>query len=424
MTMVNARRIEKITHELDAVVSVPGSKSIANRALVCAALASGESVISGVPDGNDTEAMIEALILLGARIERTHDNVIFRSGIDLDRNEPITLNARLAGTTARFLTAVCGLVSGPTLITGESSLLSRPMNDLHQALLSLGVSVEWRGDAGQLPVVIHRGVTTGSTVELPAAISSQFTSALLLISPLLPGGLSLSIVGEVVSQPYIDMTSVVMRSFGAQVDVALSSMIVAAGDYIGASFQVEPDASSSSYPLAASAIVGGSVEINGLGSDSIQGDAKFAELLGRMGCDVQYTPHSVIVSRDRDTELQGIDVDMRDMSDLVPTLAAVAVFASSPTTIRGVGFIRAKESNRIDDLVAELQAIGVNAQATPDGLIVHPSQVRGGLVDTHHDHRMAMAFALIGIGSGGVEIANPSVVGKSWPGFWSMLDGL
>jgi 3-phosphoshikimate 1-carboxyvinyltransferase len=424
MTMVNARRIEKITHELDAVVSVPGSKSIANRALVCAALASGESVISGVPDGNDTEAMIEALMLLGARIERTDNNVIFRSGIDLDRNEPITLNARLAGTTARFLTAVCGLVSGPTLITGESSLLSRPMNDLHQALLSLGISVEWRGDAGHLPVVIHRGVTTGSTVELPAAISSQFTSALLLISPLIPGGLSLSIVGEVVSQPYIDMTSVVMRSFGGQVDVALSSMIVAAGDYIGASFQVEPDASSSSYPLAASAIVGGSVEINGLGSDSIQGDAKFAELLGRMGCDVQYTPHSVIVSRDRDTELQGIDVDMRDMSDLVPTLAAVAVFASSPTTIRGVGFIRAKESNRIDDLVAELQAIGVNAQATPDGLIVHPSQVRGGLVDTHHDHRMAMAFALIGIGSGGVEIANPSVVGKSWPGFWSMLDGL
>jgi 3-phosphoshikimate 1-carboxyvinyltransferase len=424
MTMVNARRIEKITHELNAVVSVPGSKSIANRALVCAALASGESVISGVPDGNDTEAMIEALMLLGARIERTDDNVIFRSAIDLDRNEPITLNARLAGTTARFLTAVCGLVSGPTLITGESSLLSRPMNDLHQALLSLGISVEWRGDAGHLPVVIHRGVTTGSTVVLPAAISSQFTSALLLISPLLSGGLSLSIVGEVVSQPYIDMTSVVMRSFGAQVDVALSSMIVAPGGYIGASFQVEPDASSSSYPLAASAIVGGSVEINGLGSDSIQGDAKFAELLGRMGCDVQYTPHSVIVSRDRDTELQGIDVDMRDMSDLVPTLAAVAVFASSPTTIRGVGFIRAKESNRIDDLVAELQAIGVNAQANPDGLIVHPSQVRGGLVDTHHDHRMAMAFALIGIGSGGVEIANPSVVGKSWPGFWSMLDGL
>ena len=424
MTMVNARRIEKITHELDAVVSVPGSKSIANRALICAALAGGESVISGVPDGNDTEAMIEALMLLGARIERTDDNVIVRSAIDLDRIEPITLNARLAGTTARFLTAVCGLVSGPTLITGESSLLSRPMNDLHQALLSLGISVEWKGDAGHLPVVIHRGVTTGSTVVLPAAISSQFTSALLLISPLLPGGLSLSIVGEVVSQPYIDMTSVVMRSFGAQVDVALSSMIVAAGDYIGASFQVEPDASSSSYPLAAAAIVGGSVEINGLGSDSIQGDAKFAELLGRMGCDVQYTPHSVIVSRDRDTELQGIDVDMRDMSDLVPTLAAVAVFASSPTTIRGVGFIRAKESNRIDDLVAELQTIGVNAQAAPDGLIVHPSQVRGGVVDTHHDHRMAMAFALIGIGSGGVEIANPSVVGKSWPGFWSMLDGL
>jgi 3-phosphoshikimate 1-carboxyvinyltransferase len=424
MTMVNARRIEKITHKLNAVVSVPGSKSIANRALICAALSSGESEIAGVPDGDDTEAMIEGLISLGARIDRSGNKVFFQSGIDVSRTDSITLNARLAGTTARFLTAVCGLVLGPTLITGEKSLLSRPMNDLHQALLSLGISVEWMGESGHLPVVIQRGVTTGSTVELPAAISSQFTSALLLISPVLPDGLSLSIVGEVVSQPYIDMTTVVMRSFGAQVDAALSSMIVAPGGYLGASFQVEPDASSSSYPLAASAIVGGSVEITGLGSNSIQGDAKFAELLGRMGCDVQYTPHSVIVRRDRGTELQGIDVDMRDMSDLVPTLAAVAVFASSPTTIRGVGFIRSKESNRIDDLVAELQAIGVDAFATPDGLIVHPSQVRGGLVDTHHDHRMAMAFALVGIGSGGVEIANPSVVRKSWPGFWSMLDGL
>lgn len=418
------RRIEKIDHQLNAVVHVPGSKSIANRALVCAALAHGESELTGVPDGDDTEAMIEGLKVLGARIERSDDKVLVRSGIDLERKEAATINARLAGTTARFLSGVCGLVQGPTLITGEPSLLSRPMNDLHQAILSLGANVEWQGEKGFLPAIISRGKTTQTTVALPASISSQFSTALLLMAPVLTDGLAVSIVGEVISQPYIDMTAKVMRSFGARVSEGISIMNVAPGGYRGTSFRVEPDASSSSYPLAASAIVGGSVEIEGLGKDSMQGDAKFAELLSRMGCDVQYTSTSIAVRRDKNKELLGIDVDMRDMSDLVPTLAAVAVYASSPTVIRGVGFIRSKESNRIDDLASELRNIGVNTTATTDGLIVNPSDVRGGSVDTHHDHRMAMAFSLIGIGSGGIDILNPSVVSKSWPGFWSMIDGL
>jgi 3-phosphoshikimate 1-carboxyvinyltransferase len=424
MSMSDIRRVEKLDHELNAVVSVPGSKSIANRALICAALADGVSEVNGVPDGDDTEAMIECLNLLGARIERMGTTVTFRSAIDLDRKDLLTLDARLAGTTARFLTAVCGLISGPTLITGQKSLLSRPMNDLHQALLSLGVQVEWKGDAGNLPAVVHRGKTSGSTVELPGTISSQFTSALMLISPALPLGLSLSILGEVISQPYIDMTASVMRHFGARVEEGVSKTTISSGGYRGSSFHVEPDASSSSYPLAAAAIVGGSVEIVGLGKESIQGDAKFAELLSRMGCDVEYTQHSVSVRRVKSRQLQGIDVDMRDMSDLVPTLAAIAVYASTPTTIRGVGFIRSKESNRIDDLVHELRSIGVDAIASSDGLIVHPSEVQGGLVETHHDHRLAMAFALIGLGSGGVSISDPTVVKKSWPGYWSMLEGL
>lgn len=424
MNNENVRRIEKIDHQLNAVVHVPGSKSIANRALVCAALAHGESELTGVPDGDDAEAMIEGLKVLGSRIERFDDKVLVRSGIDLERKEPATINARLAGTTARFLSGVCGLVQGPTLITGEPSLLSRPMNDLHQALLSLGANVEWKGDKGFLPAIISRGKRTQTTVALPASISSQFSTALLLMAPALTDGLAVSIVGEVISQPYIDMTARVMRSFGARVSEGISNMHVAPGGYLGTSFRVEPDASSSSYPLAASAIVGGSVEIQGLGKDSMQGDAKFAELLSRMGCDVQYTSTSIAIRRDKNKELLGIDVDMRDMSDLVPTLAAVAAFASTPTIIRGVGFIRSKESNRIDDLVKELRSIGVEANATADGLTVQPSSVRGGQVDTHHDHRMAMAFSLIGIGSGGIDILNPSVVSKSWPRFWSMIDGL
>lgn len=424
MNMGDVRQIKKVDHEVNAVVHVPGSKSIANRALICAALAVGESELIGIPDGDDTEAMIEGLITLGARIKKTENTVYVRSGIDLARKQSANINARLAGTTARFLSAVCALVEGRTSVSGEDSLLSRPMNDLHQALLTLGAQIEWHSERGRLPATFSRGTTTGSAVSLPADISSQFTSALLLISPALANGLAISTVGEVISQPYITMSQLVMRSFGAHVDAKGGVITVAQGGYCGTTFTVEPDASSASYPLAAAAIVGGSVSVPGLGQDSIQGDAQFARLLGRMGCDVAYTAHSVSVMRNRNAELQGIDVDMRDMSDLVPTLAAVAVFAATPTTIRGVGFIRSKESNRIDDLVAELQAIGADATATTDGLIVRPASIRGGVVQTHHDHRMAMAFALIGIGVGEIAISQPLVVNKSWPGFWSMLEGL
>jgi 3-phosphoshikimate 1-carboxyvinyltransferase len=424
MNQLDVRRVDAIDHLLDAVVDVPGSKSIANRALMCAALAQGSSTITGLPDGDDTEAMLEGLVALGARINRSNHDAVFQSGITLDRDSAVTVNARLAGTTSRFLTALCGLISGPTLITGEPKLLARPMDDLHNALSSLGVQISWEGERGHLPVMVSKGKTVQSSVSLPGSISSQFTSALLLIAPLFESGLIISMSGEVISRPYIDMTITVMRAFGAEISTEGSQLHVLPGGYRGSHFDVEPDASSASYPLAAAAIVGGSVEVRRLGRSSIQGDARFADLLEQMGCDVRRTDQSVSVFRGKTTRMKGIDVDMRDMSDLVPTLAAVAAFASSPTTIRGVGFIRAKESNRIEDLVNELRNIGVHASATPDGLIVEPSQVGSGVVNTHHDHRLAMAFAVMGLGVGGVEICDPSVVTKSWPEFWSMLASL
>jgi 3-phosphoshikimate 1-carboxyvinyltransferase len=198
----------------------------------------------------------------------------------------------------------------------------------------------------------------------------------------------------------------------------------AAGDYVGTTYVVEPDASSASYPLAAAAIAGGQVVVAGLGRSSLQGDSKFVDVLARMGCAVEHIGDDVVLSRSPEMPLMGITIDMRDMSDLVPTLAVVAAFAQTSTTITGVGFIRNKESDRIGDLAHELRVLGVAVDELADGLTIHPSVTHAGAVDTHHDHRLAMSLALIGLVTPGVVINDPMVVTKSWPEYWTMLGAL
>lgn len=422
--MSQYRQVHPLNREVDAVVVVPGSKSIANRALICAALANGVSTLINCPEGDDTSAMIENLKLLGATIDVHPEKVMVSSSIDFGRSQSLTLNAKLAGTTSRFLTAVSALVDAPTTVTGDEKLTLRPMGDLHRALQSIGADLQGP-TPGHIPVTIQGSLQMRSEVELSATISSQFSSAILLIAPLLSHGLILNLVGDVVSQPYIEMTISVMREFGAQVDVqSPRKIVVHPVRYRGTNFTIEPDASSASYPLAIAAVVGGTVKIEGLGNSSMQGDAQFASLLAQMGCDVTMTATSTIVHRENGISLKGIDVNLKDMSDLVPTVAAVAVFASTPTVIRGVSFIRLKESNRIDDLVHELETVGVTVLATEDGMIIQPSLPRSGNIDTHHDHRLAMAFCVIGLGGTGVSIGDPGVVSKSWPSFWRFVESL
>ena len=410
---------------LNASVRVPGSKSVAARALVCAALAVGESTVSNLPSGDDTQAMLDGVALLGAEIERHGDKVRFTSSIPVDRSEPLVIDARLAGTTARFLTAVASLRRGEVVITGEEALRRRPMHDLHQALADIGFEVSPLNGSGMLPVSVKRGEQKSVRVIIPATTSSQFTTALMLIAPKLPQGLSIVTEGEAVSQSYLDMTVGVQRSFGVRpIERQQQVFRYESRDYVGTHYEVEPDASSASYPLAAAAIVGGRVVISGLGRSSLQGDSKFAEVLVQMGCSVARSDDDVVLSRTPETPLIGVTVDMRDMSDLVPTLAVVAAFAQTSTTITGVGFIRKKESDRIGDLSAELRKLGVSVDEHPDGLTVHPSTTHAGNVDTHHDHRLAMALALVGLVTPGVVINDSMVVTKSWPEYWNMLGAL
>ncbi len=429
--------VQHVDRPLDAVVRVPGSKSIANRALVCAALADGESVLRNVPGGDDTAAMLTCVSLLGAGVtvsaHELTEVTVLGTGAVL-RDGPMTLPTQLAGTTSRFVTAVCALGAGHYEIDGLAPLRARPMGPLHDALVSLGVSVQPGGEWGHLPVVIEglrttaaadpaRNATATKTVQMPGDISSQYITALMLIAPYLAGGLRIELTTPLVSRPYVAITAAVMRSFGVP-DVAVADAVitVAPGRYSACSYDIEPDASSASYPFAAAAICGGSVRVPDLGHDALQGDAAFVDVLAAMGCTVERGVGGTVVSRH--AELTGITIDMADLSDLVPTLAAIAPFASSPTEITGVGFIRAKESDRLGDLVAELRKCGIDAVELDDGLRVQPGFVSGAALDTHHDHRLAMSFAVMGLRIPGMRVHDPAVVSKSWPDFWLALESM
>lgn len=408
---------------LDARVEVPGSKSIANRALVCAALASGTSTLFGVPAGDDTAAMVSGLASLGVRI--TLDGTcaaVHGTGGRLAPGDHLVA-ARLAGTTSRFLTAVGALAPGTVTVDGDPPLRARPMAPLHDALAALGAEVRPLERQGHLPVRVGRGGLRGGTVALPGDVSSQYVTALMLIAPLLERGLTIELTSPLVSRPYVAITAAVMAEFGARgIAVGEHAVRVEPGGYSAGELTVEPDASSASYPLAAAAICGGRVSVPGLGTESLQGDARFAGLLAMMGCSVTVDAGATTVSRDPAGTLRGIEaVDMADLSDLVPTLAVVAAFATSPTRITGVGFIRQKESDRLGDLVAELTALGADAEEEDDGMVIRPAELHGGRVGTHHDHRLAMALSLVGLVVPGVVVEDPAVVSKSWPQWWEVL---
>jgi 3-phosphoshikimate 1-carboxyvinyltransferase len=429
----DVHRVRPAPEPLSAVVRVPGSKSVANRALVCAALADGTSHLSGVAPGDDTAAMLDCLRALGVGVSQA-DELAVADEVLIDGTGgrlapgPATLPARLAGTTSRFVTALAALGAGPFTIDGLPPLRSRPMTPLHDALAALGAHVSPGERWGHLPVTVGGpigGVGDGApaNVAIRGDVSSQYITALMLIGPYLPHGLRIELTTPLVSRSYLGITAAVMVSFGVDgVEVGDDVVTVPAGRYRATDYIVEPDASSASYPLAAAAIVGGTVHVPGLTQASLQGDARFADVLGEMGCDVVVNDRGTTVTREG--PLRGLDIDMVDLSDLVPTLAVVAPFAHTPTTIRGVGFIRGKESDRLGDLCRELRSAGVRATETDDGLVVAPGHPHGARLGTHHDHRLAMSFGLLGLVADGIEIEDPAVVSKSWPHFWQMLEEL
>ncbi|MGH9187531.1 MAG: 3-phosphoshikimate 1-carboxyvinyltransferase [Acidimicrobiales bacterium] len=418
-TLPDPLPIEPLRAPPDTSVTVPGSKSITNRALVCAALAGGDSELSGALFADDTRVMIESLRRLGFDLTADEGGAalaVHGSGGAV-RATSANLDAGLSGTTARFVAPLAALGSGRYRIDGAPPLRARPVADLVTALRSLGATVTEEGDPGRLPLVVS-GPLRGGRARLAGDVTSQFVSALLLAGPAMTGGLRVELTTPLVSQPYVAMTAAVMAAFGASVD----GLSVPSGRYHGRRYAIEPDASAASYFLAAAAICGGRVRIEGLGHRSLQGDARFVDLLERMGAAVERADSALTVTGTG--VVHGIEADLRDMPDMAQTLAVVAVFADAPTRVSGVGFIRGHETDRIAAVVAELRRCGIDARDEPDGFVVQPGQPRAAVIQTYDDHRMAMSFALLGLRVPGIAISDPGCVAKTFPGYWDALAGL
>ena len=418
---------------IDATVTVPGSKSITNRALVAAALADGTSLLTGALLAEDTHLMIEALRALGIAI--TVDEADCAIEITGCRGLIPAGEARLfcgnAGTVMRFCTALAALSHGRFELGGVERMRERPIGELGDVLQALGCGIEYLEAHGYPPIAVHASGLSGGKVSFHSPRSTQFISALLLAAPNARGDVFIEITGEVPSIPYLKLTTALMDKFDVAVieqhDSSSQKYIVAAPQrYRGVGCAVEPDASNAAYFLAAPAIAGGRVTLEGLGTDSVQGDSRFVDVLEQMGCRIQRGPKWLTVTGPTEGEgLRGIDVDLGDMPDTVQTLAVLALFADGPTTIRNVGNLRIKETDRLAALNCELTKLGAAVEERPDGLrITPPARLTPGAIDTYNDHRMAMSFALAGLKCPGIAINDPQCCAKTFPDFFDRLERL
>ena len=415
--------IDSLVEPPNARLDLPGSKSITNRALVVAGLADGESELSGVLFSQDTHVMMDSLQKMGVGIRQNPNGLsVSISGTGGSLQKPAeTIWVHQSGTTARFCLPLAALCGQEVTIDGDEQIKNRPHEELCKALQSLGAQIEYLEVPNSFPLVINGKDLQGGRISLNGGISSQFISALLLAAPCFPDQLELNIDGDLVSRPYIDMTISVMQAFGAQVQrVNDRRYVISPTGYRKSRYEIEPDASAASYFFAAAAISGGSITIEGIGSQSIQGDKGFVDIVEKMGAKVVRSDNALSVTGTG--SLIGIDASMKEISDTVPTLAAIAPLASGPTVISDVAFIAQKESDRVTALITELRKIGIKAEKTETGMVIYPGEVQKGTIHTYDDHRIAMAFSILGLVVPGITLDSPQCVAKTFPSFFDVLD--
>ena len=406
---------------VNAIVEIPGSKSITNRALLVAALAQGDSLLENALFSEDSEYFAKCVEQLGIPIElNPHQAQIKIAGRGGEiPAQQADLFVGLAGTAARFISALVGLGNGEYRLDGVPRMRERPMGDLLTVLQTGGAKINFEGNPGFMPYTIYGQQFSGGHFRLKANQTSQQLSALLMIAPYAQQDTIIEVEGTLVSQSYVKMTSRLMADFGVEViETAENQFQIKAGQrYQGRDYTIEPDASNASYFFAAAAVTGGRVRVNHLTKESCQGDILWLSVLEQMGCQIKHGDDYTEVTGPE--QLQGIDIDMNDMSDLVQTLGAIAPFASTPVTIRNVEHIRYKETERIRAVVTELQRLGVKVEEFSDGLRIEPSAIAPTAIETYHDHRMAMAFAVTGLKTPGIVIKNPSCTAKTFPDYFT-----
>jgi 3-phosphoshikimate 1-carboxyvinyltransferase len=425
LTTSSSLQITPIKHPLNATVRVPGSKSLTNRALLIAALANGTTKITNALFSDDSKYFAKALQTLGFDIqldEANHEMTVTGLGGKIPARKA-ELFIGNAGTAARFLSAFLALGNGEYILDGEPRMRERPIGDLIDALHQLGVELEATNNCP--PVEIFAKGLMGGKTKIAGNISSQFLSALLMVAPYAQSSIEIELTTDLNSKPYVDMTVAIMKDFGVEIERKdYSQFTVFPSTYLPiTNYSVESDASAASYFFAAPAICGGTVRVENISRKSVQGDIAFLNILQQMGCTVEEIDNCILVTGH--SKLHGVDVDMRDLSDTAQTLAAVAPFAASPTRIRGIGSARVKETDRVHATCTELVRLGVQVEEHDDGMTIHPCQTfQPSNVQTYNDHRMAMAFSLIGLRFDGVTIENPACVSKTFPNYFDILEAL
>lgn len=420
--------LQPVTSPVCGVIRPPGSKSITNRAMVMAALADGPLAMTGVLDSLDTRVMVESLRRLGFHVDQ--DLATCRCTVHGLGGHIPSKSADLwlenSGTSIRFLTALCALGSGTYRLDGVERMRQRPIGDLVRALEPLGSTIRYELPESDCPPIVVDGTNSrlqGGAGSIQGGISSQFLSSLLMVAPACCQPVHIVVDGDLVSKPYILMTLQMMQALGASVQYPedLSSFAVEPQSYRAGTYDIEPDASAASYFFGAAAVSGGMVTVTGLSRNALQGDVEFAAALGKMGCEVSWHHDRITVTG---RPLHGIEIDMNAISDTAQTLSAVAVFADSPTTIRNVGHMRHKETDRIAAVVTELRRAGIQAEELTDGLRIHPGTPQPAEIQTYDDHRMAMSFSLLGLKVPGIRILDPECTAKTYPRYFEDLAAL
>ncbi|MEZ5943159.1 MAG: 3-phosphoshikimate 1-carboxyvinyltransferase [Planctomycetaceae bacterium] len=424
MSSSSSYRILPVNGPVSGEIQPPGSKSLTNRALIIAALATGQSHLTGVLASQDTEVMVDSLQRLGIAVE--HDAANKTMTVSGCGGRISETNAKLycenSGTSIRFLTALCATGNGRYELDGNARMRERPIGPLVESLSRAGVTASCILGNSCPPVLIKTKGLPGGDLEVGGNLSSQYLSALLMAAPAAREAVCLKVQGELVSRPYVDMTLEIMRQFGAHIsEPETNTFQILNQTYTGRELAIEPDASAASYFFAAAAITGGCVTVTGLSRNALQGDIHFVEALEQMGCEVTWGDNFTTV---QGRALRGIDIDMNAISDTAQTLACVAPFAEGPTRIRNVAHMRLKETNRVTAVVDELRRLGLQVEEFDDGMTILPGPMHPATIETYDDHRMAMSFALIGLRHAGVTISDPGCTRKTYPEYFDDLSKL
>ncbi len=420
--------VKKVKEKIDWKVTVPGSKSMTNRALLIAALSEDTVELEGVLFSDDSRYFLSSLESLGfeLKISEAEKKVQLKGCNGRIPKKEAEIYVGSAGTAARFLTAMLGLSDGVYTINASEQMKKRPMKPLFDLLSGIGAEITYLEEEGFLPVRM-KGAAREEQVDVSLDISksTQFLSAMLLISPMLKQGLSIHITSEKTDGSYIRITRNMMKEFGVEVSFDGTNYQVEAGAvYSLKHYEIEPDMSAACYFYGAAAITGGSAVVRNVHMDNTQGDLKFLTVLEQMGCSLCDTEEGVRVTGPENGALKGIDINMNDFSDQTMTLAAIAPFASEKVHIFGIGHIRLQESDRIHGIVTELTRLGIKCEEEEAAVTIYPGKPQPGLVETYEDHRMAMAFSLIGLRAEGIRINDPSCCRKTFEEYFEVLDAL